>query len=549
MLEEQMSRHVGVCSYKVDMHHTHEMRPAETSIKRRTEMSKNIILMSILATALLAACSDNDDKAAITDGTLGCSVDASGVEFVAVWKDGAWQKKEECTGSCSDGACLSTQWTCSGDASECVKDATDGDNASLLRTCANGEYRYTNCSLLGDKICGTDSVGNAACIDKPNMGANACIDGLYRCNLDGVREYCSNGAWATNACPSDKVCSAGACIEPPHVCNDNQRVCDGNVARTCQNNAWTDEICDEATQACVAGECVALPKEGDSCILSNGGVLTSTCSNGTLYECGLGYTDQSSGEIGYLVFTQACDDAKNGTVCLNLSSGAVCAYKNDSPLMKEVGACTAEGEVSFVECYKDEYGYVDLYATKCVQADGVLYAEVITPASICEGNTRISCDSQTGAVIEESCIDCYYSGAYEEAQCMRDTASDGNNAGSNNGGGNSGGGDGAVSCPASGYKVCDSTCNLQSGGTCIDYCQAQGSNICCMDDTSVYCSDPSQTSYMSCDEVDVEFAEDGGCVVDEEGTKCQDVCREEENSDVCYVDLATGYILCSEPDA
>jgi hypothetical protein len=95
-------------------------------------MKKNMILMSILAAALLAGCNDNDDDA-IADGTLSCSVNASGQEFVIVRENGSWKQKEECKGSCNDGACLSTHLTCTSSESKCVKDALDlGDDSSIV---------------------------------------------------------------------------------------------------------------------------------------------------------------------------------------------------------------------------------------------------------------------------------------------------------------------------------------------------------------------------------------------------------------------------------
>lgn len=461
-------------------------------------MKKNMILMSILAAALLAGCSDNDDKAAIADGTLGCSVNASGAEFVTVWNNGAWKQKEECKGSCNDGVCLSTESVCSGNASECVADITDlSGTKSLLRTCSNGEYRYTNCALLGNKVCGA-SGDSVACIDNAGAASKDCVDGLYRCNLAGDREYCSDGKWAKTACPQDQVCSAGECVAKPLVCNEGKKVCDGLVPKVCQNNELVAKpSCDEAKEACVDGECVALPKAGDSCLLPNGSVFQSSCSNGTLYECYLKDVNK-----GYTVQTDKCDDNSKGTVCLNLSSGAVCAHKNDSTLMKEVGACTAEGDVSFLECYKHTNNRVYLFAIQCVEADGVLYGKEITPESVCDGNTRISCDSQTGAKVEESCIECNYSSRFEQAQCVTEngggsnSGGGGNNGGGGNGGGgNGGGGNGGPTCA---LYLCPDT-PIQGGGTAGDACTSKGyDSPLCDGKGSVYCANRNAAEDSTC---------------------------------------------------
>ena len=414
------------------------------------KMKKNMILMSILAAALLAGCNDKDEDI-IADGTLSCSVDAD-KEFVVIREDGIWKQKEACEGSCHDGACLSTHLTCSNTEATCVKDALDiGETSSLIKTCSNGEIKYTNCALSG-KICGVnETTGNVACIDDPSVSDRDCVDGTYRCNIDGKRQFCSAGRWKDNGCASDKVCSAGECVDKPRVCYEKDKVCDGIVARTCSNNTWIDQTCDEATQACVNGECVSLPKEGDSC-----GDFKASCSNGNLYSCGFASTSSSTG-IGYAVYIDECDDPANGTVCLNLSTGADCVWKNDSAAMKEVGPCKNAGDVFFAGCDGD---YMD--AVKCVEKDGVLYGQLTYPESICEGNTRISCANNQ--IVEESCIACNYSSAYEQAQCV--TENGGNNAG-NNGGGSSSGGNGGNGGSSS------------SGATCHMYdCSAEYLELC-----------------------------------------------------------------------
>ena len=531
-------------------------------------MKKNMILMSILAAALLAGCSDNDDKAAIADGTLGCSVNASGAEFVTVWNNGAWKQKEECKGSCNDGVCLSTESVCSGNASECVADITDlSGTKSLLRTCSNGEYRYTNCALLGNKVCGA-SGDSVACIDNAGAASKDCVDGLYRCNLVGDREYCSDGKWAKTACPQDQVCSAGECVAKPLVCNEGKKVCDGLVPKVCQNNELIAKpSCDEATQACVDGECVALPKEGDSCLLPNGSVFQSSCSNGTLYECYLKDVNK-----GYTVQTDKCDDNSKGTVCLNLSSGAVCAHKNDSTLMKEVGACTAEGDVSFLECYKHTNNRVYLFAIQCVEADGVLYGKEITPESVCDGNTRISCDSQTGAKVEESCIECNYSSRFEQAQCVTEngggsnSGGGGNNGGGGNGGGGNGGGNGGGGNGGGDDTLYDCSDESMNATTTLSkYCVSKyGSDksvaICAeCNNERFWCvtsEDASKAVGESAASVGIDAECGGGgtnatwvtcddtCVLTDNTTKCADACKTQQNSDACSWNTKTGSVVC-----
>jgi hypothetical protein len=494
------------------------------------KMKKNMILMSILAAALLAGCNDKDEDI-IADGTLSCSVNAD-KEFVVIREDGIWKQKEACEGSCHDGACLSTHLTCSNTEATCVKDALDiGETSSLIKTCSNGEIKYTNCALSG-KICGVnETTGKVACIDDPSVSDRDCVDGTYRCNIDGKRQFCSAGRWKDNGCASDKVCSAGECVDKPRVCYEKDKVCDGIVARTCSNNTWIDQTCDEATQACVNGACITLPKKGDSC-----GDFKASCSNGSLYSCSLAPTSSSTG-LGYAVYVDACDDSAKGTVCLNLSTGADCVWKNDSAAMKEVGPCKNAGDIFFAGC---DGNYMD--AVKCIEKDGVLYGQLTDPDSICEGNTRISCSQ--GRVIEESCIACNYSNAYEQAQCI--TENGGNNSGNNGGSSSGGSSSDGVSCPASGYDVCDSTCSLQSGGTCIDYCKSQGSNICCMDDTSVYCVDPSTPNYVTCDEYTANTG--NSCILTDGETTCQQACLN-QGSNECYVNMSTGKITCSDPTA
>jgi len=417
--------------------------------------------MSILAAALLAGCNDNDDDA-IADGTLSCSVNASGQEFVIVRENGSWKQKEECKGSCNDGACLSTHLTCTSSESKCVKDALDlGDDSSIVETCSNGEIRHTNCALLG-KVCGRNDVTNSVgCVDNASAADRDCVDGSYRCNLDGKRQFCTGGKWKDNNCAADKVCSAGECVNQPKVCNEGEKVCDGIVARTCKNNAWIDQTCDEATQACVNGACITLPKKGDSC-----GDFIASCSNGSLYSCGIASTSSSTG-LGYAVYVDACDDSAKGKVCLNLSTGADCVWKNDSAAMKEVGPCKNAGDIFFAGC---DGNYMD--AVKCIEKDGVLYGQLTDPDSICEGNTRISCSQ--GQVIEESCIACNYSNAYEQAQCV--TENGGNNSG-NNGGSSSGGNGGSSSSGATcDVFECSQYKDQTTGKTLEEMCALDGHN-------------------------------------------------------------------------
>lgn len=180
--------------------------------------------------------------------------------------------------------------------------------------------------------------------------------------------------------------------------------------------------------------------------------------------------------------------------------------------MKKVGPCTAEGEVLFVECDKDAHG-VDLYAIQCVEADGVLYGNVITPESVCDGNTRISCDSQTGAKVEESCIECNYSSRFEEAQCVTENGG-GNNGGGNNGGGGNGGGSNGGGGDDTLYD-CSAELYDNNGTTLAQYCSNKDSAysvaVCAKcNDQNFWCQTSSEAVGQSAASVGIDAKCSGG---------------------------------------
>ncbi|MBQ4360958.1 MAG: hypothetical protein II767_11970 [Proteobacteria bacterium] len=510
-------------------------------------MKKNLILMSILAAALLSGCNDNDKKDTIADGTLSCSVKADGGEIVIVYDNGSWKQKEECKGSCHDGSCLSTREACSDSKIDCISDVLDADGKkSILRACSDGEYRYTNCALLDNKICSA-SGSSASCVDDPDNADRVCVDGTYRCNLSGSREYCSSGKWTASACSADTVCSAGECVAKPHVCNEGQKVCDGIVSRTCVNNAWVDQTCNEASQACVSGECVPLPKMWDAC-----GDFKSTCSNGNLYKCVL--TQNSAGKIGYFVLKAECEvDAteswEEGLACVNFSTGSDCVYKNDAPYLRDHGgACEYEGQVIFHDCtYDEDYREYFLSAAKCVEKDGEIYAAIINPDKVCDGNDRVSCNPKTGDIIRESCTSCHFSAAYEEAQCVNE------NGGNNNGGnGGNGGGNSSDSCD---YWNCG-----PEDEEILDDCKADGydSALCFYESDGLYytCMNREASKDSSCSAGEVAYSQNGKveCLVVGDDEACLEggsdfrICNE-LYGDYCSAHLPGSAAVCFGSDA
>jgi cysteine-rich repeat protein len=175
------------------------------------------------------------------------------------------------------------------------------------------------------------SLGVVAClndngVDGPYVGTAPVVDAGTVCSAGEVScdetgffvKICDNDNFTLVPCGDDEYCSAGRCEE--HICEPDQRICDGTEARLCNGfgSAFAETTdCAEDNRLCHDGACV-----------------DAECGNGTL----------EAGEV--------CDDGNldNTDACTNVCRPAVCG---DGILRDGVEECDDANQLQTDACLTD----------------------------------------------------------------------------------------------------------------------------------------------------------------------------------------------------
>ncbi|MBN2497252.1 MAG: hypothetical protein JXR96_21850 [Deltaproteobacteria bacterium] len=121
---------------------------------------------------------------------------------------------------------------------------------------------------MGDNWYCEQAAGTCRC--RPACTGRCCGD-------DGCGGTCPDG------CASGEVCKADTCLcEQSGVCTPGEARCDGDVARVCEADGWTDvQDCEQSGQVCLQGSCQA-----KSCTTREdcAGPVCLTCRSGKCVE-------------------------------------------------------------------------------------------------------------------------------------------------------------------------------------------------------------------------------------------------------------------------
>lgn len=393
---------------------------------------------------------------------------------------------------CADGASEDVKAVTSCTANVCKDTVT-------LRLCENGVFGKDVDCPLG---CVNDACVQQACT------MNTCADSL-------TLAQCLNGQVYNIACPNG--CENGMCkTAPGNTCI--QSVCqDANTLLNCVNGVQTPTPC---PYGCDNGNCRAACT-ADVC--KDGGTL-SICDNGIAKDvaCDLGCT---AGKCNTACLADFCRDSSILMMCDEGQIRPVsCPYgcANDKCNTKE-GACS-ENSVSCDGAYVQTClnGNWVKASTPCEEGceNGVCKGngpseDCTNGEKRCDGNNLLTCknNSWTTEKCDKGC---------ENNACI--------------------GGSTGPKCTG-GYEECDSTCKVTDGRTCAAACQDEyQSDVCCMDDTNIYCEDPgSIPDSMTCSEY--ESSKNTTCKLTD-GTTCADYCTS-QGYDTCCVNLKQGMIDCS----
>ena len=400
----------------------------------------------IAAIVALSGCAEGSDDTSstipgltnCTNGTKTCGSNSA----YQVCTDGVWGSLIPCddgetcaNGVCSDGtaACVENERQCT--TASAYKICVSGNWSSNIECGANQICRSGNCvddksqssgvsCLIGFKgcssdgrlqVCGDDgylvtkdcpsglTCANGECID-PNASENKCDPSeAATCSNANTRKYCNaNGAYVTEPCANG--CTNGECtsvsIQDPE-CSGSEAVCaDNKPLKTCSNGKYVTSDCPSGL-TCANGECIdpnatsPLPNVGDSCDV---GSFKNVCTHDTLYYC------KSSTN------TITSSDCSGSTVtCAEMTDGDDCVYQTDQ--------CQNEGDLLFFSSGDCDNGI--LYYISCEKGtNGTLYGVLNVAYSVCDGNYRIYCASDSDKDSSyESCASCTYNASSYSATC------------------------------------------------------------------------------------------------------------------------------------
>lgn len=318
--------------------------------------------------------------------------------------------------------CTPSAVECSADATAVITCAADGFSSEVTTLCQAGEACH-----------------DAACL--PTI----CEPGSFTCDYDGVQKCNASGtAMALHeSCSYFDYCDAdaGECV--PRTCDyPGSKVCDGNVVKTCDDNAERflegGVDCSDTDEACYQGACQPVVCEGeytcqgaDLFECRNNGTLIShslDCQAEALCNAGAGRCDAPvcipgafvcDGDVATRCKPDGSGFVEGGTDCA--ASNMVCDGGGCLPEICEAGTyycsggnpqqCSTKGTTTTQRdtCYSYEY---------CREGSSYCLRDVCTAgAPICDGNTATTCESD-GSGPAASGTDCGDTGEVcEDGEC------------------------------------------------------------------------------------------------------------------------------------
>ena len=351
-------------------------------------------------------------------------------------------------------------------------------NGNRLEVCSGGSWTLQeNCA---------NGCENNACKDAPTT----CTSGSLQCNGNRL-ELCVNGSWTLQEnCANG--CENNACKDAPATCTNDDLQCNGNRLEVCSGGAWTlkencangceNKACKDAPATCTNDDLQCNGNDLQICS-NNAWVLKETCANGCenkACKASVVVPDPTGGNVG-----DNCDDTY-----VEGCDGQVVMYCNSSSKIASLD-CSAQAGFSCHVLSKNGEAYANCYddSMKCT-----------TPGEK-DVNLCYEYGSYGEITFSHQCYPATDGSAYYEIDW--DGAYERCDHGCNNDG---------TACGELEFELCGSDCTLQSGGTCVEYCQAQNSSSVCVLDSDGYieCSDPCTASKVgdvknSC----VDYSSDG----------------------------------------
>ena len=393
-----------------------------------------------------------------TDGNRKCADDNS---HTIVCKGSSWQDGETCTNGCNDGQCLPPA----------VPECNNGS-----RKCADDNSHTIVCngnSWQDGETC-TNGCKNGECIPP-----SVCTDNDKKCADDGSSVLiCSSGSWSIlNPCSNG--CASAQCIndDPGFTCAEGYAPCDSSCR-------FSDE--QSCSEYCTSHDSDICCMNDEKFVCGTGEVIPDDvpfyCGDFTLEDDGTTKTveEYCGSKVGICV-------KRDGSIKFSCDEPCTASQVNDSdPVCK--GMELQEGRLSYVA--------LDYVCTK-IDDTHYTYRMDASSAVICTygcDSSGISCTSEPSFTCSGAYVpcdaSCYIS---SDVSCMQNCEAKGSSVCCMD--------DSYAYCYDKGaevppsftctgdYEPCDSTCLVDDDTTCMAYCESKGRDICCMDDTNLYCYD------------------------------------------------------------
>ncbi len=161
-----------------------------------------------------------------------------------------------------------------------------------------------------DNRSGEPSVEDAEPQPDVEADAGACEGAAARCNEEGARERCTEGAWAADPCAEDEACEEGECVEV-RACDPGETRCAGETSV---------EVCDDLGKGWEATECMRECVERAGIAACNDEI----CTPGETRCQGEQVVFQCSEDGTRFEFFERCNGARTGQACDNGACTPIC---------------------------------------------------------------------------------------------------------------------------------------------------------------------------------------------------------------------------------
>jgi hypothetical protein len=396
---------------------------------------------------------------------------------------------------CSGGACSGGPLINCNDGNPCTDDSCDPGSG-----CINAADDTNTCDD-GFFCTDTDVCDNGNCVGSgdPCVAPELCSEALDTCVECLVNADCDD----TNVCTDDD-CSLGSCVYTDNAsscddglyCNGTDTCAGGGCSAHAGNPCVAPDVCDEATDTCVACLTGADCDDGEVCTSDTcaGGVCLYVpnllpCDDGLFCNgadtCDLGTCSVHAGDP--CVAPDSCDEAADA--CVECSNHADC---------DDTEVCTKDRCVAGSCVYTNQGGACD-DGLFCNGADSCL-------GGACSGHAGDPCGGQICDELGDVCVDCFVDPDCDDGDVCTDDACVGG--------------------------TCEWTVNT---APCDDGLFCNGTDECAAGSCSVHAGDP-------CAAPDICSEADDACVECLTAADCND-------SEICTTDACAGGTCLNVPNA